>query len=232
MKNIYQTQLKGLHQVKNWCTKSLVKSLLIVGLISFLATPASAQKYKPKSKCYIGGGLETYSSGNWHGTLFSPYLNLTKGRRSFNMGPVMQSRSKELSGGKFSFSYNLSGGKSKRVSVDEDEEDYVAGAQPGILQLNVFGFGQYIHNTPLSKSASITEQKTSREASINWSNVRLSTAEAGVGFELYVKFSKRVSWKNFIGGSVYCHTNYIAGMYHEKISPVLFMGTGIHICPL
>ncbi|MGZ3901453.1 MAG: hypothetical protein ACXVC7_03740 [Bacteroidia bacterium] len=184
-----------------------------------------------KTRCFVGGGLETYSSGNLHGGCFTPYLNLTHGRKSFSGGPVIQNQTMELSGGKLMFSYNLSGSK-RTISDNRLSEDYAGNPDDALLQLNAFCFAQYLSNTKLSRSASTTEKLVAGENSRDWSNVRLSTAEAGAGFELYVKFSKRVSWKTYIGGSVYYHTNYIQGMYHERACPVLVLGTGIHICPL
>lgn len=209
---------------------------MIAFFIMLLSGAISAQRFKPKTKTYLGGGIENYSSGNWHGGVVLPYLNLTKGRTSFNAGPIIEHRAKEINGGKISFSYNLSGNGKAKSNIDDDEEDapqdYVQGPSRPLLQLNFFCFGQYFHNALISKSACEVESRAANENLTNWNNVRLSTAEGGVGFELYVRFTQRVSWKNFIAGSVYYHTNYIQGMYHEKYSPVLFLGTGIHICPL
>ncbi|MBA3663847.1 MAG: hypothetical protein H0W61_06520 [Bacteroidetes bacterium] len=200
--------------------------ILLVFSINF----AYAQKYKPRTKYYIGGGLEAYSSGNSHGALFSPYINLTAGRSSFNAGPVFQKRSMEINGGKLAFSYNLSGSK-KNIAEEESEGDFV-NTRPSILQLNFFGFTQYLHNSLLSLSASKIEEKAALENGINWNHTRLSTAEAGVGFELYVRITKRVSWKSYAGGAVYYHLNFQQGMYHERNCLSLLLGTGIHICPL
>ena len=213
--------------MKTKVTILFTSSALIALLIMLSANKASAQK----TKSYIGGGLETYSSGNLHGACFTPYLNLTHGRTSFNLGPVIQNQTKEMNGGKFVFSYNLSGQKSaakdKRLT-----EDYAPDADESLLQLNAFVFTQYLSNAKLSRSASTTERLVAKENSTDWSKVRLSTAEVGAGFELYVKFSKRVSWKTYAGASVFYHTTYIQGMYHERACAVLVLGTGLHICPL
>lgn len=212
--------------------------ILTAIMVLFICSTAFPQKYKPRTRCYAGGGIESFSSGNWHGAFFSTYFNLTKGRNSFSAGPVIQRRSGEFSGAKFAYSYNLSGARKNKnsKSFDEDEqpepEDYVMREKPPLLQLNVFGYSQYINNTLLSRDAYVTEQKAANEVSTDWSSVRLSTAEAGLGFELYVRITKRVSWKNYIAGAVYYHTKYINGMYHERTSPVLMLGTGIHVCPL
>jgi hypothetical protein len=223
-----------LKRIKMKLETVIIKGTLATLFILLFAGVVSAQRFKPKTKNYIGGGIENYSSGNWHGAVVSPYLNLTRGRNSFSAGPIIQHRAKEISGGKFNFSYNLTGKKAiQHIDEEEEEaEDYVYNAKPGILQLNVFCFGQYFNKALLSRSASETETKAANNNETNWNNVRVSTVEGGVGFELYVKFTPRISWRNFIAGSVYYHTNYIQGMYHEKAAPVLFLGTGIHICPL
>ncbi|MCW3075941.1 MAG: hypothetical protein JWO32_550 [Bacteroidetes bacterium] len=221
-----------LHQTPSANTTSKIFKRTLLGVLILMSVCSmQAQKYKPKEKYFIGGGLESFSSGNCHGTFFSPYLNITKGRKSFSGGPVIQNRSMEINGGKVSYSYNLSGGKKREMDEDELDEVYDPNYK-SILQLNMFGFMQYMENSLLSKSASQTEQKTAIETHINWDKARLSTAEAGVGFELYVKLSKRVSWKSYVAGSVYYHVNYIQGMYHERMSSVLVLGTGVHICPL
>jgi hypothetical protein len=224
-------------------TKKSLPAIKIIAISIFAIlfhSEVCAQKYKPKTPCFIGGGFENFSSGNWHGAFYSPYVNLTKGRKSFSGGPVFQKRSMEFSGGKLSFSYNLSGSKKQMIDYDEEEvpltEDYVKTNDRQLLQLNFFSFAQYVNETTLSYAAQKTEEKTEHnpvsESRRDWSKVRLSTAEAGVGFELYIKISKRISWKSYVAGSVYYHVNYISGMYHERMAPSLVLGTGIHICPL
>lgn len=209
--------------------KTKIKYLFTRGTIMLLFLVSTGNKVKAqKMSNYIGGGLETYSSGNTHGGCFTPYLNITHGRTSFSGGPVIQNQTMEIAGGKLKFSYNLSGTKcsSDNNSLQEYYDDN------SLLQLNAFCFTQYISNAKLSHSSSAIEKMVARGDTHDWSNVRLSTTEAGIGFELCVKFSKRISWKVYAGGSVFYHDAYISGMYQEKSGPSLLLGTAIHICPL
>ncbi|MCE3225518.1 MAG: hypothetical protein K0S32_69 [Bacteroidetes bacterium] len=224
-----------------------IRTVAVILLMMLALGQAYSQTYKRKTPVYFGGGLETFSSGNWHGAFYSPYLNVTKGRKSFSGGPIFQKRSMELSGGKLSYSYNLSGTKKHKIDYDEEEEelgniagDYAKTPDRQLLQLNCFGFTQYVHETSLSYAAQKTEEQVEHsmvemkenQSARDWNKVRLSTIEIGVGFELYVKLTKRISWKSYVAGAAYYHVNYINGMYHERVSPSLVLGTGIHICPL
>ncbi|MBI2720796.1 MAG: hypothetical protein HYX39_01340 [Bacteroidetes bacterium] len=206
---------------------------LIIVLILFQPSTFFGQKYKRKERCYLRCGVDNVSSGNSHGSFLSPHVVIKKGRTSYNLGVLFQNRGMQLNGGKLSFSYILSDPKKNNVDEDEVEaEEYVAQPKRQILQLNIFAFSQYVHNGLLSAVSSITEQKASSQPEMNWNQVRLSTAEAGIGFELYVKLTKRVSWKNYVAGSVYYHVTYVNGMYNERNGPSLVLGTGIVICPL
>lgn len=205
---------------------------MIFFLIVFQTSNVFGQKYKRKEKYYLGGGMDNVSSGNSHGSFLSPYLVIKKGRKSYNVGALVQNREMQLKGGKFSLSYNLTGAKKYEQEEDElEEESYVSKPKRQILQLNAFGFSQYVHNGLLSNAACWSEQKASLQTETDWHKLKLSTAEAGIGFELYVKFTKRVSWKNYAAGSVYYHVTYIDGMYNERYGPSLVLGTGIVICP-
>ncbi len=207
-------------KIKCLFTKGAVVLLFMIGM----GNKVSGQKMSN----YIGGGLETYSSGNTHGACFTPYLNLTHGKASISGGPVIQNQTMDLAGGRLKFSYNLSGSK---CSLDNNslEQDY---DDNSILQLNAFCFTQYISNAKLSRSASNTEKMAARGDTRDWNSVRLSTMESGLGFELCVKFSKRLSWKVYAGGSFFYHNGYIPRMYQERSGPSLLLGTAIHICPL
>ncbi len=232
MKKKYQTIKQRLSNMKKNSFYLLNTKAVVALILMTLSQGVFAQKYTRKTKTYIGAGVDNVSTGNSHGTYLVPYLIFKKGRNSFNLGALFQRRTMEMGGGKLSFSYNLSGGKvSARVDDDDFEESYVNAPRRQILQLNVVAFGQYLSNALISRTAAAVEQKIAKDGT-NWNQVRLTTAEVGVGFELYVRITKRVSWKNYIGGAVYYHVNYKQGMYHERVSPSLMLGTGIHICPL
>jgi len=215
---------------------ALKRVIVVILLMIIKIHQLSAQKYERKVPVKVGGGLELFTSGNWHGTLYSPSLSLNKGRNMFYGGALIQKRSSQVVGGRFGYSFNLSDPKGS-LDYDEgnQEEDYQQ--EPvqeckSLLHLNFFSYVQYINNGGLSYVAARTEQLTHRDGTTNWNSVKLNTAEVCLGFELNVRFSERITWKNFIGGSVYYHINYVQGMYHERVAPTLVIGTGIHICPL
>lgn len=232
MKNINKITKQRTDKKKKNLSYLLNSRVIITVLLIALSSPAFAQKYVRKSKTYVGAGVDNVSTGNAHGTYLVPYLIFKKGRNSFNIGPLFQRSTLEMGGGKLSFSHNLSGGKKSTRADDDDSEDtYIKEPRRQILQLNVLGFGQYISNALMSRKACMVEQKIANDGT-NWSHIRLSTAEAGIGFELYVRITNRISWKNYVGGAVYYHVQYKQGMYRERVAPSLVLGTGIHICPL
>jgi hypothetical protein len=129
-----------------------VKLVAAAILFILMCGAGYSQTYKRKAPLYIGGGVENFSTGNWHGAFYSPYVNMTRGRGAFNFGPLIQKRTMELNGGKMVFSYNLSGPRKFSAEVDEDAEeipaeDYVKEEGRQILQLNIFTFGQFIHES-------------------------------------------------------------------------------------
>jgi len=197
-------------------------------LLIFLANPFNEFLAQKKSKVpyKIGGGIENYISGNWHGAFYSAYLSIGDGKNFISAGPVMQKRSMLMQGVKINYSRVLTGG-------DFNTVDYEGEGTDGNLQLNFFFSAQYVNQLPLSYSAVITEElihnRSDFDLKQDWSNVKLSTAELCAGFELHFKITQNISWKTYIGPSVYYHVNYIQGMYSPKLAPVLLIGTGICI---
>lgn len=231
MKNLIYTN-KQEDKVRALSSFTSLTTIMVVILV-LVSGFCNAQKYSRKKPTQFGAGIDHVSSGDGHGAFLTPYMVFKKGRRSVNMYMLFHQRSKEISGGKIALSYNLSGGKKPRYADDDDDEQSSSNEpRKQILQLNAFCFSQYIHNTLLSNKTCLLEERASYNKEQTWQQVRLSTVSAGVGFELHFKITKRLTWKNSVGGSVFYHLNNIPGMYSEKLAPSLLLGTGFIICPL
>lgn len=197
----------------------IMKKVLFV----LLLINVSALAQNENQRVVFGGGVQSNCSANWHGSTYSPYLAITKKYSSLQLGPVIQKRNSALCGVKAEFITTISSrllGDSL-VSYNYSDKD--------VVEINFFCYAQYINNAKLSYAAARIEEKTHRDGTVNWNQVNVSTAETGVGFEIQVNISNNVSWRSRIGGTVYYHTKYVSGMYHEKVAPVLNIGTGIHI---
>jgi hypothetical protein len=201
-------------------------TLLLLALFILNPTDEITAQKKSKPIYKLGGGIETYVSGNWHGAFYSPYASIGDGKNFLNFGPVIQKRSMLMQGAKIAYSRVLTGG-------EFNMHDYDGASMDGNLQLNFFCYAQYVNQLPLSFSAVTTEELIHASSDLDlrkdWSKVKLSTAEFCAGFELHVKITQNISWKNYIGSSVYYHLNYIQGMYQSRLAPVIMLGTGICI---
>lgn len=187
--------------------------------------PVFEQLEKRRVPVKFGLGVETYASGNSHGTYYSARLNISKGKSVFSLGPCLQKRSLEINGLKAGYSYLLSGTNDR---YDEDELNDMKDDAEDILELRMLCFVQYLHKAQLSYKASRVETITNNESKVNFNQVRLSTLEAAVCIELDVN----VKWfkiRTYMGASVFNHSDYISGMYRSKCSPALMFGTGIII---
>jgi hypothetical protein len=201
------------------------KAVCIIIALFSLGLKLSAQQYFKEADYFhkplkLGVGVEQYVSGNWHGTHYSPYLMLSKGKSSFAFGPVVQKRTLETTGGRVIFSRVITGGNPYEVDCDGERVD-------GLFQMNYFIAAQYLCNTRLAYSSVRIEERSNKGSDISWKDLRLCTAEISAGIEVYVKISRNLNWKNYFGASVYNHVKYQQGMYHEKIAPVLMIGTGL-----
>lgn len=186
-------------------------------MLIFCVNVLCAQKLKP------GCGFEYALSFNGHGSFISPYAGLNASKFSFKLGPLIQKRYTSVNGVKLTYSHLLA--RRDKYLVLADDIYPVEGP----FRLNVFTYLQYIHNGFLSYNRTKEELLMNPETKTDWNAVRLSTVEAGAGFELVIKFSEHIRLRNFLGLSFYYHTSYLQGMYHEKAAPSLVFGTGINI---
>ncbi len=203
----------------------ILRILFLILLINNSLNAQFAQE-RPHSLFKLGGGVESFISGNGLGTFFSPYLTIGDGINFLSCGPVIQKRSLLMQGAKIGYSRVLTGSPFNSLNSELEKQN-------GNLQLNFFCYAQYINQLPLSYVALRTEElmNSKNDLGINrdWNKVKLTTAELCAGFELRIKITRNISWKNYIGASYYQHLNYLQGMYHEKSAIVLAIGTGIGI---
>jgi hypothetical protein len=172
----------------------------------------------------LGIGMESYVTGGQHGTFYSAYLSATKNKSGITLGPCLQKRSMAVKGAKLSYTY-LIGEKETFVTPDSTIINTVSAVK---FKLRIFSFLQYVHKLPLSYLAARVETITNRDEEQNWNEVKLSTLSGGAGIELDIQF-RRFTLRNYFGGSMYYHVNYIVSMYHERMSPALTFGTAISI---
>jgi hypothetical protein len=202
-------------------------SKLIVGLILFGQINFSFAQDSIRKPLLVGIGAEAYFTLSGAGGYYSPYLAFNRARGTFRIGPVIQKRSLEVNGLKAYFSYRI---------VSKNQEDLYhmnfAELRPGALQVNIYMFAQYVQNAMLSYKRSVETQLLNIDSAwVNndWNAVRLNTFQAGVGLELGIKITKRVLWTNYIGLSVYDHTNWFPELYYDRTAVVLMMGSSLTI---
>ena len=174
------------------------------------------------AKAKIGAGVEQYISGNTLGVLYSPYISVSKGNNVISVGPVIQKRTMLVTGIKAGFSRVITGNNTSKYDCDGDYVDQR-------LQVNFFGYIQYVQQMSLSYRGVQFEETMNKQLDYDWNKLKLNTAEMCMGIELHIRLTKNISWKNYFGISVYDHLNYKQEMYHDKISPTLLLGTGINI---
>jgi hypothetical protein len=171
------------------------------------------------SKIQLGVGAGAYVSGSGHGTLYSGFATLSKGKHMFNLGPIIMKRCMHVKGLRLVYSHLLAGrddnGLGKGLPYEGPE-----------LQLRFFSYAQYLHQAGLSYNKTRVETVTNRESQTDWNKVKLNTGEVGSGIELDVKM-KYVTLRNYITLATYYHFNYIKGMYHENLQPVITLGVGL-----
>lgn len=186
-------------------------------------TLLSQNKYTWEPK--YGGGFETYMSSNGHGAFFMPYMSVYKGLSAFNFGPTIHKRSGITNGLKVQFSHNLTGSKNRHIK----DEYFYYHSIPNLFQINFYSSVQYNGKLPLSYSAIKHEEKFSREPQPNWNKIRLSTAEVSSGLAFQLNFTNSLSWKAYVGASLYHHITYLKSMDHARTAAAINLGTSISL---
>lgn len=171
----------------------------------------------------LGMGVEFLASGNGHGIFTAPYISMSKGANMVSVAPMLQKCTSDLNGLKVTYSRNLS------TETPFEEGDDYASNLPDLFQLNFFGYFQHVNNASLCPSTVKHEQRIKRNEVVDISQIKFNTTEVGSGIEFRVNFTQRISWRNFVGASLYYHHNYHVWLDHAKVAPGLQLATAIHI---
>jgi hypothetical protein len=214
-------------KISTTATKELKAHTLKAGYITLLLILCSIRMYSQilnPGKYQVGLGLSNYITTNGHGAFYTGFVSVSKGKGMLTLGACLQKRTTEINGGRLSFAYLLA----SRNEEDELPYGYEEVQEESIMQLRFLSYVQYLDKASLSYNRARVETITNVERNIDWNKVKMSTAEVGMGVEIDFKL-KHFMIRNFITLSGYYHMNYIQGMYHERCSPALTLGTGIVI---
>lgn len=216
-------------------------------LMTFFVIFSNSKIYAQALKTKFNAGIESYLSGNGHGTFFGGYVGIDKGRSSISIGPSLQKRSLKVNSGKLSYSYILAGYKKTQQKLNMFDqvkenlaeldslklESMAEEEHNSRLQLRFYSYLQYTHNALLSDNTELRDEKPytgthNNENLNNWNQIRISTAELGIGAELQIKLTNKLYWKNTIAVSGYYHLNCPVNRCNA-ISPVMItIGTGFN----
>lgn len=171
----------------------------------------------------MGFGIASDFSDNAHGTIYTVSSHLYNGKQLFGIGPCVQKRKGNLCGLKINYTRFVIG---QEVMVDNDFE-----AEDGYSRVQLFFFSSVrcIVNGRLSFEAIKSEESYGKNDQniIDFSNKKLSTLDACLGFGLNIKITNQLVWYNSVGFGAYYHLNYKKVMYTEKIAPMLVVGTAL-----
>ena len=213
--------------IANAKTTLLNISFLITMLVTFSNGKLIAQKDQKNARLNLG--FEASVSGNSHGTLFTPYVGINKGRSSINIGANVQKRSWKLDGAKLFYSYVLTGYKNNVHDIDttwnDDGEEVIINNR---LQLHFLSYVQYMDNASSCNYTLPVDETPGYEVKKS-APLHISTAEAGVGIGLRIKVLKKLYWRNFVTVSYFQHLNAPENMYQDKSGVMLTLGTGFNI---
>lgn len=216
MKNIIKKNVRGI---------VFIQYTLYIGLFMLLSVCTLFSQKTEKLPYRLGVGIGTHVSGNAHGGVYDVYGSIYNGNSVFSVGPCIQKRSNSICGARMEYNYMVTGRddfSKARYEFKECEK----------LQLYFFSYLQYIHNSSLSFSSVKREEMTSRSndnRAVDFDKLKFSTVEGGLGFGLNINLSKQIVWGNYMAFSTYYHTNYMNGMYAERIAPVLVIGTALRL---
>ncbi len=196
---------------------------MFVFLFTFFSNDVLISQNNKSSLYKAGIGIGTHISGDGYGGIYDLYGSLYNGKRFFLAGPCVQKRSGSVCGGRLFYAYIVTA----RDNFTKKENKY---ADDEGIQLYFFSYLQYINNAPLSFNTVEMEEKLNVRndaQSINFNKIKLSTAEACAGFGFNLKLAKQLVWSNYIGINIFYHLNYVTGMYEDRLSSGLMLGTSI-----
>jgi hypothetical protein len=186
------------------------------------ANPAGQGQDSSLRRFRSGFQLATFSSGNGHGTFIMPGLTFGNAWHEFALATLIHKRSNRSEGVRASYRYNITGD----TDLFTAEEYYRF--RP-LLQMNFLSYVQCSRNLPLSYNTVIYEVQCNNTDQVDINQIRLSTVESGVGFELQMNINRWIKWRNQITLSVYHHTDYKFFLDHSKTGTGLGLGSAIQI---
>ncbi len=210
--NTMKTTLPLSHDLKANC------SIFIIALILIISSVVNAQN-KNLNPTNTVLGVDIFSSGNAHGSFTSPYIQFSKKRNSIAFGPLLQNCSMQIRGARMVYAKTLTGQPASNGGY--------YGGYKDLFQMSFFSYAQYTDGLPLAHSVIADERRIVRTQEIDFDNLLFKTAETGAGFEFKINFTNHLTWKNYVAAAVFYHFNYVKGLDHEKIAPVLTLGTGV-----
>jgi hypothetical protein len=197
----------------------LIKLILFLSIIVLNIGLLSAQS---KGAPFTAGiGVSYISSGCGHGAFYAPELVLQKGRGTVQLSALVQARTGIAGGGRVSYKFCINPGV---ASVKGRPFEF---SEPDLFQFNIIGYTQYIDWMPICPILAAEERVISSDRFARWETVRLSTAEAGAGFEMKVNIGRCLSWKSHASAGLYHHLTYVNGMNHQRTGSTVGFGTGL-----
>ncbi|MBL7884611.1 MAG: hypothetical protein JNL69_11115 [Bacteroidia bacterium] len=206
---------------KNVSTAKMFVTLLLTALSFY-----SYSQNKKATNYRITPGLGAFVSGNGHGAMYEGSLYLSNGKNVFSAGVLVQKRKTEFCGATFSYIKPLFSKEYAHYGLPYQEF-----AERNV-QLFLFSKGSYFHKSNLSYNTQTLEEKafyTETDIIPDFSTVRFSTVEVSAGFGLNVKLGSSLVWGNYIGFGTYYHLDYIQGMHHDRMAPVITFGTSLRM---
>lgn len=196
--------------------KKHAKMLIAIITLCLQSTYIFSQKIKTQDYRF-GVGIGNHITGNSLGSVYEGNVYLSDYNNTFSFGVCMQKRKNQVCG--------VSLGYMKSLFAKDDCDGTVA-------PLFLYARLQYMHQAILSYKAQKLEEKfyvSTTDHNIDFSNYKTSTADLFVGFGGNIQIAKNLVWSNSVGFGTFYHVNYIPGMYHERMTPVLMLGTGLRL---
>ena len=205
MKTQYSTQKKS----------AIFKAITFILVLILQSNFSNAQISK---KCF-GLILNTTTTGNGHGLIFSPGIIFNSNKSQLALEFNFQKRNGNFSGTQLTYEYAIYNGSNPRnLYCDKDIFDV-------FLYLNA----RYNSNLVLGDNQIRIEKKADPESSTDFSNLKFSTAEMYLGFGVRTKIAKHIKWVNSIGIGGYETLSGAKDIYREGSTICLTLKTGLSI---
>lgn len=194
----------------------LAKLMMIVWMIILSSAFVSAQDLM-SARSFMDIGLDFSSSGTGHGAFYSPSLIYNQNFNGFGVSPMIYKKDNKLSGLKVSYMRNLSGkakdeydeeGMSQEDSLGLVEYKKYKAQHRDPFQINFYSYMQYNRALSLSEAFVNYESMTNAEKDVNWNNVKVSTGEVGLGFQLQYNVNNNIGFRIYSGIGAFHHFDY------------------------